>query len=295
MEASISVVIPYFNNFDTIVKTLESIGKQTCQPLEVILINDNSTEWNINTKNHITKAFQNIIICHHDNNKGGGAARNTGIKRARGKYIAFLDADDEWKESHLSDAIDFFKKYDSDLVYSQCVVKTKNKSSVMPLKPIASNTDISEYLFVDRGFIATPSIIIKSSFAKENLFNEKLIRHQDYDFLLRLNKKNIKIGCSMNPSVIVHWENNNPETKGGTIEFSKKFAIGYKPYFTKKAYSYFLLKNVVIKYVLNKNYFKGFFFFIKNIKFYHLKPKEYYFLFSLAFFGKIIIPFRWKK
>jgi len=110
----VSVIIPTFNRFKYLLNTIESVKKQTYSNLEIIVINDNSTQkeyynydWNAN----------NIIIIHLDQNSKqkfgyacAGYVRNKGIERSTGKYIAFCDDDDIWFPKKLELQINAMKK-----------------------------------------------------------------------------------------------------------------------------------------------------------------------------------------
>ena len=94
-----SIIIPCFNVENTIKKTLDSVFSQSIKTYEVIAINDGSTDRTLN----ILRSYQtnDILRIINQENLGLGAARNTGIRNARGKYISFLDADDLWTSNHL--------------------------------------------------------------------------------------------------------------------------------------------------------------------------------------------------
>lgn len=92
----VSVIIPFFNNSKWLDEALESVYNQTIKPLEIIVINDGSNE---NIDNLKKKYLDTIFV---DKSNGGAAtARNMGIELARGKYCAFLDSDDLWKENKI--------------------------------------------------------------------------------------------------------------------------------------------------------------------------------------------------
>ena len=95
----ISVVIPLYNKAHTIVNTLNTVINQTYKDFEVIIINDGSTDNGVGViKQHFTDTRIRII---NQENAGVSAARNKGIKEAKGSYISFLDADDEWMPNYL--------------------------------------------------------------------------------------------------------------------------------------------------------------------------------------------------
>lgn len=95
-----SVVIPLYNKEAYIKRAIDSVLKQSFIDFELIVINDGSTDNSVN----IVKLYNdNRIKLIEQNNKGVSAARNKGISIANGDYIAFLDADDEWRENFLSE------------------------------------------------------------------------------------------------------------------------------------------------------------------------------------------------
>ena len=93
----VSVVIPVYNGEKYLAETIESILAQSCGPIEIIVVDDGSTDGSA----QIAKGFSGHIQYLHQSNRGCPAARNTGIKKASGKYFAFLDADDLWTEDKL--------------------------------------------------------------------------------------------------------------------------------------------------------------------------------------------------
>ena len=90
----VSVIIPTYRRPDFLGKAIESVLNQTFQDFEVIIVDDASND---NT-GEVVRGFvdKRIHYVCHEVNRGGAAARNTGILKARGRYIAFLDDDDEW-------------------------------------------------------------------------------------------------------------------------------------------------------------------------------------------------------
>lgn len=94
---NISVVIPTYNHAKSLSRTLESILNQTIEPLEIIIIDDGSTD---DTK-EVLKKFLNKIQYYYQENKGANFARNTGLKKAKGDFVICLDADVELYEDSL--------------------------------------------------------------------------------------------------------------------------------------------------------------------------------------------------
>ena len=95
----ISVIIPMYNNQNTIVRALESIRMQTAfdQILEIIVVNDGSKDDSLEVVTNYANGHQEMsIVIVNQSNGGASAARNAGMKIAKGEWIALLDADDEW-------------------------------------------------------------------------------------------------------------------------------------------------------------------------------------------------------
>lgn len=91
---TVSVIIPTYNRSHLVGRAIRSVLNQTYQDFEIIVVDDGSTD----STEDVVKGFNDgrIRYIRHDENKGAAAARNTGIKAALGKYIAFQDSDDEW-------------------------------------------------------------------------------------------------------------------------------------------------------------------------------------------------------
>jgi glycosyltransferase involved in cell wall biosynthesis len=99
VKKSISVVIPVYNGRKYLPEALESVCKQTLPATEIIIVNDGSTD---GTAEYIDGlADERIIVLHRKRNSGQAAARNLGIEKSQGEYIALLDCDDLWEEEKL--------------------------------------------------------------------------------------------------------------------------------------------------------------------------------------------------
>lgn len=287
-DPQISVIIPCYNNAQHIGRTLKSVLAQTIKDFEIIIINDASPDWNKTLP--VIKAFNDdrIKIISHKKNKNGAAARNTGIKAAPGKYIAFLDADDEWLPNHLEDSVAFLNETNTTLSYCRSIIKTNNfKDLTLPSEGIKVNEKIGNYLFCNEGFIPTSTFVYIKELVPV-LFNPQLKRHQDYDFLLKAEAVGCTIAMSPHTGAIVHWENNNPASKGGTWKYSLNWAAQYKSYLSNKAYANFIYKNVVVPLLKNNERTMAMKLFIFRRCFFYLPLKQWLFFISFFIFGKII-------
>lgn len=115
----VTVVIPAFNARRYLPETLESVRAQTYPSWEIVVVDDCSPEPvdDLVTAFAATVPENRVRLIRHSENKGLGATRNTGIRAAAGEYVAFLDHDDLWRKTHLSEAIELMGSEAADLAY----------------------------------------------------------------------------------------------------------------------------------------------------------------------------------
>lgn len=104
----ISIVIPLYNKEQSITSTLQTVLKQTFQDFEIVIVDDGSTDHSVEEVNKVVDPRIRLI---QQPNAGVSSARNRGIEEAKGEYIAFLDADDEWKPEYLETQYNLTQQY----------------------------------------------------------------------------------------------------------------------------------------------------------------------------------------
>src|SRR5574344_2130668 len=108
MKKLVSIIIPYYNRADYFVRTLQSVVQQTYRPLEILLVDNASTDASPKIAQTFQEKYQEedlrVILLLRDK-QGAAAARNKGLHEAHGDYIYFFDSDDEMSASFISDAI----------------------------------------------------------------------------------------------------------------------------------------------------------------------------------------------
>lgn len=225
----VSVVIPYYNSKKTILRALHSVVNQTYRDFEIILINDGSTDNSEQVVNEFTIKNKNIkMININQTNLGPSKARNTGIKIAKGEYVAFLDSDDSWNKNKLEIQMKFIKKNkyvsilgcDYNVIKNNDIVINKSNSTGKYIK-----VDFYKRLF--KNYFSTPTVIVKKKVIAEfNGFNEnqkyaedsllflKILREYDGGKielpLVNLYKNEYgDSGLSTNLKILEKWELNN--------------------------------------------------------------------------------------
>lgn len=186
----VSVIIPAFNAAQTIVRALDSVRKQDVHPIEVIVIDDGSAD--------DTAAVVTANICDGEaihfirmkTNSGVSAARNAGIAHARGKFIAFLDADDIWLPGKLRKQIAAMEQ-DNAITLVTCNSQFISESGALLKeghvnRPPVEGRDAWKTLLM-YNFIPTPTVFAYTHMVRElGGFDEKLAVGEDLDLWIKL-------------------------------------------------------------------------------------------------------------
>jgi glycosyltransferase involved in cell wall biosynthesis len=198
-DIELSVIVPSYNTAEFIGESLDSIFTQNFQSLEVIVINDGSPDTaELET---VLRPYCERIIYIKQENRGLAGARNTGIREAKGKYLAFLDSDDVWPREFLTTQIKFFEQDPAlDLVYADAIlfgtVRLPRETFMQTSHPPVN----LEGLLAEGGQIVPSGVVMKKRTAVEaGLFDETLRRCEDYDLWLRIAQRGAKI--AFQPSV----------------------------------------------------------------------------------------------
>ena len=191
-EERVSVVIPVYNGEKFIKKSIESALNQTYKNLEVVVINDCSTD---KTEEVIFKEFKNIIgskIIYHKNEKNleRAKSRNKGVELSSGKYIFFLDADDLWEKKYVEKVIDIFKREDADIVYSFPRILVDENDKIVRISKKNLPKDLGEIIFSSQIGYPTATAIKKEKFLG---YIDKYIPREDWEFFIRSYLNNLKI------------------------------------------------------------------------------------------------------
>ncbi len=118
MSLLVSVIMPTYNSAGTVVESIQSVLSQTYKNWELIIVDDRSTDNTWQVLQTYADKYDNIRIYQNKENLGAGASRNFAIKKARGRFIAFLDSDDLWTEDKLAEQIPFMLKNNYPLTYT---------------------------------------------------------------------------------------------------------------------------------------------------------------------------------
>ena len=147
MKIDVSVVVPLYNKKDYLKFSVDSILNQTHKNLEVLIVDDCSTDGSLELCRELYGHDERVRIIQQPNNMGPGAARNRGINEARGKYMLFVDSDDEILPDTMSKLLDVAEKYSADIIHNtQFVYPLPDEDGNIPLELLSDGV---QYFFND--------------------------------------------------------------------------------------------------------------------------------------------------
>lgn len=209
MNKLVSVVIPTYNRADLIEKAVKSVINQTYKNLEIIIIDDGSTD---NTKEALANIKDYRISYYYQENSGGPSKpKNSGIKKAKGDYIAFLDSDDFWLTEKIEKQMEIIDNSDEpnlSIVGSAALI---DRNIFFYKKYLYKDCDnLYERILSGNFILSCSSLLIKKElFDNIGLFDENLRVGEDWDFLIKAFKKGYKFSALKDPMFIYRRHGSN--------------------------------------------------------------------------------------
>jgi glycosyltransferase involved in cell wall biosynthesis len=195
-----SVIIPVYNRTALLKRAVESVLRQDYTDLEVLVVDDGS----VDDIKGIVDAFDDPRIRYHrQTNQGASAARNAGIDRATGTYVAFLDSDDVFLPHHLAAMHAMLRDAPGSVAYCP-IIATRgiNGNFVKPPRAIAAGEDMATYLMCDRGFVQTSGVCLSRETAKVIRYRDDAKFGDDTDFAVRLHLAGYPFIMAETPGVV---------------------------------------------------------------------------------------------
>jgi glycosyltransferase involved in cell wall biosynthesis len=199
----VSVIIPTFNRAKLCARAVRSALAQTYSPLELIVVDDGSTD---GTAEAIANEFGDSVIVLRQRNSGVSAARNAGMVRARGQYIAFLDSDDLWEPSKLDQQVDWLERHpDFGMVLCNIAVRGVDgaNAGVIDRRPrLPRDGAILVDVIRNPSLVPSTVLIRRQVYEKLGGFDPQLRTAEDLDFHMRV-ASSFQIGLLQQPLVTI--------------------------------------------------------------------------------------------
>ena len=197
----VSVIIPTFNRAQTIRRTLESVLNQKGISLELLVVDDGSTDGTRALIENLSQGKTKIQY-FFQSNQGPSAARNLGIQNAKAPFIAFLDSDDEWLPGKLAAQLEFFERNPDYLICQTEEIWIRNGKRVNSMK---KHKKFGGFIFEQclPLSIVSPSCVMmrREFFDQVGFFDETLPACEDYDLWIRTSAR-FPIGLIEKPYVV---------------------------------------------------------------------------------------------
>jgi len=212
----VSVTIPVYNAGEAICRAIDSVLAQTFADYEIVVVDDGSTD---NTA-ELVKEYGEKVKYIYQENAGESVARNTGVAAAKGKWVAFLDADDEWLPDKLKRQMELLARNPQLRWCATNFAQTDGTRSsprigVESLKKALSGRDYIENFFLEaakgRCHIGAPTVIVDRNVLREvGGFELGRTSGPDQDMWWRIAYRYPKIGFIAKPMAVVHLDVENP-------------------------------------------------------------------------------------
>ncbi|TLN05302.1 glycosyltransferase family 2 protein [bacterium] len=184
----VTVIIPVFNRREMLVRAVRSALDQTHSNLEVVVVDDGSTDDIESGMNELDD--RRITYIRHDRNRGTPAARNTGIRNAHGEYVGFLDSDDEWfknkLERQLSDLAERGDRY--QITYHALDAIDDLSLKIVDSSKFTGEGDILRGALRECCIGLMQMLIRREDIVRMGEFDERFWSHDDWDMLIRLSR-----------------------------------------------------------------------------------------------------------
>lgn len=233
-EGLVSVVIPTYKRSEKLQRAVNSVLMQTYRKIEVLVVSDNEPDDDFTAEakrkiESIGDPRAKLILQEH--HKNGAAARNAGIRAAKGEYIAFLDDDDYWEKEKIDKQVELLSSLDETWGGVTCRNKHySNGELVGVLPPLRKDGWICRDIIARLADVSTCAILLRhTALDKTGYFDERLKRHQEVQLMAFFSKR-YKIKQLDMPLVCVDsTEAENQPTPERMKEIKKDFFEAIEP------------------------------------------------------------------
>ncbi len=244
MSDLVSVIVPYFRKKKYFKKCINSIFNQTYSNIEIIIVYDDENKYDLNYIKSFKIKKKKFHLIINKKNFGVGKSRNLGVKKAKGKYVAFLDSDDYWKKNKIKDQLIFMKENKISFSHTNYfIINDYNKIlGLMKVKKKLNYNDL-----IKSCDIGTSTVMVERKLFKKYFFSSFKTK-EDYFLWLKIAKQNIDI-LGMNKN-LAFWR----KTKNSlSSSFFQKICDAFRVYYSENQniiYSGFNVIRLSVYYIL---------------------------------------------
>ena len=239
----VSIIIPYYKKRRYITDTLKSVLKQTYKNFEIIIIYDDDDKDELKFIKKLVKIDKRIILMINKKSLGAGLSRNKGIKKSKGRYVSFIDADDLWKKNKLELQIKFMKEKNLLISHTDYEI-IDNENNILNYRTARNFNSISDLL--KSCDIGLSSVIVEKEILTKGCLFVNLKTKEDFVLWLKILKKNIKIGGLQKN--LMYWRKLSNSLSSSIIQRIKD---GYSVY--NKFMKFNLFKSLFFLFLLSIN------------------------------------------
>ena len=242
----VSVIIPTFNRANFITHAVASVLKQSYQNIEVIVVDDASTDNTATVVQNIDDSRVKYLCL--EKNSGPSTARNGGVDISQGQFVAFLDSDDEWDRQKIDlqlTAIRQLRNPNRAVCYTQATVVGSDITYLLPTRGISEDEPVGDYVMCGNdGLIQTSSVMLSRELALAYPFPTDQHIFEDWDLFLRLDKSGIKWLYLDQP--LITWHNDAREDRLTASQHDgSEWLEKHKDYLSEQARFAFSMKGII--------------------------------------------------
>ena len=245
MKPLISIIIPFYQKKNYLEQTIKSIAKQSQKNFELILVYDDPDKSDLPHVLRVLKDIKRKTIIINKKNIGAGPSRNVAILKARGEFIAFIDADDVWKKHKLKNQLLFMLS--NKIKFSFTSYSIINKKNTI-IKLIKAKRTIGYNDLIKSCDIGLSTVMVKKDLLKKNKF-PRIKTKEDYILWLKLSKQNIKM-MGINQS-LVSWRKLDNSLSSSIFQRIKDAFYVYNNFL-----KFSFIKSIYYISIMSLNFFK---------------------------------------
>lgn len=211
----LSVIIPCYNSAAFIKRAVDCVFKQTFKDWELILVNNNSTDNTQQILEQYQKQYPEKIKVLLETKNGAPAARNKGLMAAQGKWVQFLDADDEILPEKIEGQVQLAELEDATVVASPYTIRKKESNPPVEVVRELERKDYWLGLIRSTFGITSSNLWKKEALLQVGGWDESLVSSQEYDLMFRVLQVSPKVGFDNRKATIVNIEPGISVSRGG--------------------------------------------------------------------------------